>query len=71
MLFFDELDAFVTNRDGGAGSGSSSVEARVLATLLTEMDGIGYNEDRNSTISDSNNGANASGVPCRGDGIAT
>lgn len=62
VLFFDELDAFVTNRDGGAGSGSSSVEARVLATLLTEMDGIGYNEDRNSAISGSNNGAGASGV---------
>jgi len=43
ILFLDELDALVTNRGIGAGSsgGSASVEARVLATLLTEMDGIG------------------------------
>ena len=46
VLFFDELDAIVTNRGTGDGdhssSGSSSVEARVLATLLTEMDGISH-----------------------------
>ncbi len=46
VLFLDELDAFVTNRDtGDSGGTSGSVEARVLATLLTEMDGIGYRED--------------------------
>ena len=48
VLFLDELDAFVTNRgNDGGGGGSSSVEARVLATLLTEMDGIGYGEVSN------------------------
>jgi len=42
VLFIDELDSIVTNRDsgGGGGSSSASVEGRVLATLLTEMDGI-------------------------------
>jgi transitional endoplasmic reticulum ATPase len=43
VLFIDELDSIVTNRDtGGTGGGSSSasVEGRVLATLLTEMDGM-------------------------------
>lgn len=44
VLFLDEMDALVTDRsaDGGSGGsgGGASVEARVLATLLTEMDGI-------------------------------
>jgi SpoVK/Ycf46/Vps4 family AAA+-type ATPase len=44
VLFIDELDSIVTNRDGGGsgsgGSSTASVEGRVLATLLTEMDGI-------------------------------
>ncbi|CAM9949388.1 unnamed protein product [Discosporangium mesarthrocarpum] len=43
LLFFDEIDAIVSNReqgDAGAGS-SSSAESRVLATFLTEMDGVG------------------------------
>ncbi|KAJ1441093.1 P-loop containing nucleoside triphosphate hydrolase protein [Ochromonadaceae sp. CCMP2298] len=45
VLFLDEIDAIVTNRDSGGGgdggvSTSASVEGRVLATLLTEMDGI-------------------------------
>jgi len=45
VLFLDELDALVTDRGigsggGGGGDGGVSVEARVLATLLTEMDGI-------------------------------
>jgi SpoVK/Ycf46/Vps4 family AAA+-type ATPase len=46
VLFLDELDAIVTNRgSGGAGSSSSNVEARVMATLLTEMDGIDGSSD--------------------------
>ena len=47
VLFFDELDSIVTNRQtggggggGGGGSSTASVEARILATLLTEMDGV-------------------------------
>lgn len=39
ILFFDELDALATERGGGNGS-SCSVGDRVLAQLLTEMDGI-------------------------------
>eukprot|EP00903_Cladosiphon_okamuranus_P019554 g17985.t1 len=41
MLFFDEIDAVVCKR-GGEGKGSAnSAESRVLATFLTEMDGVG------------------------------
>ncbi|CAE7466104.1 CDC48B, partial [Symbiodinium microadriaticum] len=39
VLFLDELDALVTDRGTGCSS-SSNVESRVLASLLTEMDGI-------------------------------
>jgi SpoVK/Ycf46/Vps4 family AAA+-type ATPase len=40
VLFIDELDALVTDRGNSSNSSSGSVESRVLATLLTEMDGI-------------------------------
>ena len=40
ILFFDEMDSLVTNRDQSMASSSGSVEARVLATFLNEMDGI-------------------------------
>lgn len=41
ILFLDEIDAIVTDRSNAGGSGGGvSVETRVLATLLTEMDGI-------------------------------
>lgn len=41
ILFFDEIDALVTNREhGGSGGNSTSAEGRVLATFLTEMDGV-------------------------------
>jgi SpoVK/Ycf46/Vps4 family AAA+-type ATPase len=39
VLFVDECDAIVTNRAAG-GSGANSPEARVLATFLTEFDGV-------------------------------
>ena len=47
ILFMDELDAIVTNRGGYGGieGNTSSVEARVMATLLTEMDGIDGGND--------------------------
>jgi len=38
VLFIDELDALVTNRD--TSGGNFDAESRVLATFLTEMDGI-------------------------------
>jgi SpoVK/Ycf46/Vps4 family AAA+-type ATPase len=37
FLFFDELDALVSNRSNTSGD---SVQDRVLSTLLNEMDGI-------------------------------
>ncbi len=42
ILFFDEIDALVTNRGIGTG-GNNSAESRVLATFLTELDGIQTN----------------------------
>ena len=47
VLFMDELDAIVTNRGYSSSSSSkgSNVEARVMATLLTEMDGIDGNDN--------------------------
>jgi SpoVK/Ycf46/Vps4 family AAA+-type ATPase len=41
IIFLDEIDAIVGKRDltGGSG-GDSSVENRILSTLLNEMDGI-------------------------------
>ncbi|XP_064627751.1 ATPase family gene 2 protein homolog A-like [Lineus longissimus] len=38
IVFFDEIDALAVER--GSGSGSHNVADRVLAQLLTEMDGI-------------------------------
>ena len=48
LLFLDEMDAIVGSRGleggngtgGGGGGGASDVQARVLSTLLNEMDGI-------------------------------
>lgn len=39
ILFIDELDSIVTNRADNNNS-NNSVENRILATFLTEMDGI-------------------------------
>lgn len=44
IIFFDEIDTLVGNRDMG---GISGVEQRVLSTLLNEMDGI---EDLSSDV---------------------
>lgn len=44
IVFFDEVDALATRRDGGGGVGAAAgggTEARVLDQLLTEMDGVG------------------------------
>lgn len=43
IIFFDEIDAIGGERSGGGGSSggsSSSVKERVLAQMLTEMDGV-------------------------------
>ena len=51
VLFLDELDAIVGKR---SGTSSTGVEARLLSTLLNEMDGVGVmaniyqSEERNS-----------------------
>lgn len=45
MIFIDELDALAPSRDGGPGGGKASSSggssARMVATLLTEMDSLG------------------------------
>lgn len=40
VVFFDELDALAGERGDGGGGGGSNVQERVLAQILTEMDGI-------------------------------
>ena len=40
VLFIDEIDGMVTNRDSSEKS-SSGVQEKVLSVLLNEMDGIG------------------------------
>ncbi|XP_023716212.1 ATPase family protein 2 homolog isoform X3 [Cryptotermes secundus] len=40
IVFFDELDALGGERSGASGSGASNVQERVLAQLLTELDGV-------------------------------
>ncbi len=46
VLFIDEIDAVVGARSFGSGgeSGGDVVHGRVLASFLTEMDGIGASE---------------------------
>ncbi|OAP60651.1 hypothetical protein AYL99_05653 [Fonsecaea erecta] len=44
IVFFDELDALVPTRDGGVGGGSEA-SARVVNTLLAELDGVGHSRD--------------------------
>lgn len=40
VVFFDELDALGAERSGTESMNSSSVQERVLAQLLTELDGV-------------------------------
>jgi transitional endoplasmic reticulum ATPase len=40
LIFLDELDAMVGKRGIGGSSGGHSVSTSILATLLTEMDGV-------------------------------
>lgn len=46
VLFIDEIDALVGARSFGSGSdsGGDVVQGRVLASFLTEMDGIGASD---------------------------
>ncbi|KIW85623.1 hypothetical protein Z517_01015 [Fonsecaea pedrosoi CBS 271.37] len=44
IVFFDELDALVPTRDGGVGGGSEA-SARVVNTLLAELDGVGHSRE--------------------------
>ncbi|EXJ85212.1 hypothetical protein A1O3_05887 [Capronia epimyces CBS 606.96] len=41
IIFFDELDALVPRRDGG----TSEASARVVNTMLSELDGFGHSRD--------------------------
>lgn len=76
ILFLDELDAITARRgDGGddsAGGGTGGVHARVLSTLLNEMDGIaGTSIQRNRSVSavasSSDEGRDARGDDAGGD----
>ena len=56
VLFLDELDAIVGKR---SGTSSTGVEARLLSTLLNEMDGVGvmaniYQSEKKSSCNHSN-----------------
>jgi len=42
ILFLDEVDAVVRKR---SIDGSTGVEARILSTLLNEMDGVGISNN--------------------------
>ncbi len=44
IIFFDEIDAIATNRNGDSGGGSA-VTDRVVSQLLTELDGLEELED--------------------------
>lgn len=66
ILFLDELDAITAKRgdgdDGGeGGGGAGSVHARVLSTLLNEMDGV-------ASTSSASSGAAAAGGAGAGTG---
>lgn len=40
VVFFDEIDALGSERTSGSNSGGTNVQERVLAQLLTELDGV-------------------------------
>ena len=40
IVFFDELDGLASSRESSGAAGSSGVGNRVLAQLLSEMDGL-------------------------------
>ena len=46
VLFIDEIDSLVSNRSTSSSSRGEDAESRVLATFLTEMDGIQSYESR-------------------------
>ncbi|ELT94551.1 hypothetical protein CAPTEDRAFT_225461 [Capitella teleta] len=45
ILFLDEVDSLVGNRFQGNSKGGSSVQERVLSTLLNQMDGVRLRSD--------------------------
>jgi hypothetical protein len=45
IIFFDEVDAIAAARKSASDGGSSGMSTRLLATLLTEMDGMTVNRD--------------------------
>jgi ATP-dependent 26S proteasome regulatory subunit len=49
ILFFDELDSVATNRASG-DEGGAELMARLLSTLLNEMDGISNDKRRQSVL---------------------
>ena len=54
VLFIDEIDGLVANREAGQKSASGGVQERVLSVLLNEMDGVGekaQSSSRNQMVS--------------------
>ncbi|PWN39777.1 AAA-domain-containing protein [Ceraceosorus guamensis] len=51
VIIIDEIDALAPRREAGAGNDAAGeVERRVVATLLTLMDGLGKEEDEGNVI---------------------
>jgi AAA+ superfamily predicted ATPase len=52
IIFLDEMDALLSKRDDGSGSGSSDASrGRILTQLLTLMDGFGGSSGSSSSSS--------------------
>lgn len=49
IIFIDEIDAIAPKRGEGAGGGGKSMEKRIVAQLLTSMDSIHPQNNRNSS----------------------
>uniref|UniRef100_UPI00358EE128 ATPase family gene 2 protein homolog B-like n=1 Tax=Myxine glutinosa TaxID=7769 RepID=UPI00358EE128 len=62
LLFLDELDAVLCVRAGARGDGGAA--ARLLSTLLTEMDGVGYRLSDSKSHMSSPHSCAESGVGC-------
>lgn len=60
VIFFDEIESFGSKRKSGSNGDSSDIGVRLLATLLTEMDGV----SGNSSSSDADSGSTASFGVC-------
>ncbi|KAL3797574.1 hypothetical protein ACHAWO_012588 [Cyclotella atomus] len=49
IIFIDEIDAIAPKRGDGGGGGGKSMEKRIVAQLLTSMDGLSPDKTRNGS----------------------